>query len=144
MNKPIWAEIAEGEFGVTEIAGKENNPRIVEYHDTCTLHAKDDETSWCSAFVNWVFTKAGIDGTNSAAARSWLDWGEKADNPDEWCVVICKRGNDPKFGHVGFYRREDIKDPSRIIIYGGNQGDKVCEASFPKSSVLGYRKPKGY
>lgn len=142
MNKPNWIIIAEGELGVKEIPGKENNPRIVEYHSTCTLKAGDDETSWCSAFVNWVFYKLGMGRTKSAAARSWLDWGITIDQPEYGCVAIFTRGNSPIYGHVGFYVGDDPNNKDKILVLGGNQGDEVCIKSFPKSMLLGYRKPK--
>ena len=52
-----WMQIAEFEraLGVAEIAGKEQNPRILEYHASCNWKnnrlATKDETSWCSSFV---------------------------------------------------------------------------------------------
>jgi peptidoglycan hydrolase-like protein with peptidoglycan-binding domain len=71
-----WMAVAMQEMGQREIRGAVHNPRIVEYHETTTLRAQTDETAWCASFVNWCLLQVGIDGTNSAAAASWLNWGQ--------------------------------------------------------------------
>ncbi|MCD4737613.1 MAG: TIGR02594 family protein [Bacteroidales bacterium] len=63
----------------------------------------NDETAWCSAFVNWCMEASGIEGTNSAWARHWLFWGEPVNNPVRGCVVVFKRGTG---GHVGFFIKQ--------------------------------------
>ncbi len=131
-------EIAKGEVGVREIPGPEDNDRIVEYHSTTTLKATDDETSWCSSFVNWCVIQAGLKGTNSAAARSWLKWGMAVSHPIEGDIVIFKRGNSPTAGHVGFFVSEYN---GAISVLGGNQSNKVGISAYKKDDVLGYRKP---
>jgi uncharacterized protein (TIGR02594 family) len=140
--KPSWLKIAEKELGVAEIPGPRNNPRIIEYHDTTTLSANDEDTSWCSSFINWVMKKAGIKGTVSAAARSWLDWGrEPNDDEYEGCVCILWRGSpDGWQGHVGLLVNWD--DDS-VCLLGGNQNNRVSRAWFPMDRVLGYRVSRG-
>lgn len=133
-----WMAIAEKEIGVKEIPGSNDNPRIVEYHSATTLKATDDETPWCSAFVNWCMSMAGITGTKSAAARSWLDWGTPLDEPIRGAIVILKRGAPPS-GHVGFVEL-DMGDTIRVL--GGNQSDCVKYSTYKKATVLGYRWPK--
>lgn len=139
---PKWYMIALGEMGQKEIPGSQHNPRIVMYHSTTGLSATTDEVPWCSSFVNWCFRECGYKYTKSATARSWLTWGNEMMDAYPGCVVILKRGNSDTAGHVGFYVEEDSKDPNRIIVLGGNQSDKVCEMSFSKDDVLGYRWPK--
>lgn len=53
-------EVAGTQMGTKEIGGRKDNPKIVEYHQACTLQATDDETPWCSSFVNWAWIIAGI------------------------------------------------------------------------------------
>ncbi len=137
-----WFAIAmrEMETGVDEVAGPEHNPRIVEYHQSTSLKATDDETPWCSSFVNWCMEQAGEEKTNSAMARSWLKWGEALAEPRKGCVAVFSRGNIPTAGHVGFYV-DEIN--GRILLLGGNQSNQININSYPKSSLLGYRWPKG-
>lgn len=145
-----WFDIAWAEKGVAEDSrpGK-HNARIVEYHRTTTLKASDDETPWCSSFVNWVMIQAGRKGTNNAAARSWLDWGLPVTNPERGTIVVIRKKNqktNPVTGflsgyHVGFYVSSTA---SHIKILGGNQSNTVKETEFPLNSfeIVGYRKPK--
>jgi uncharacterized protein (TIGR02594 family) len=53
-------KVAQTQRGVKEIAGIKHNPKIIEYHQACILQANDDETPWCSSFVNWCYIIAGI------------------------------------------------------------------------------------
>jgi uncharacterized protein (TIGR02594 family) len=138
MAEPKWLEIARKYEGIKEVPGVGNNPKIVEWAQTCTMKATDDATPWCSEFVNGVLTEAGFKGTNSAAAKSWLDWGDELDGGVPGAITILTRtgGN-----HVGFWLAEDNM---RVKLLGGNQGDMVKEAWFDKRSILGYRWPEGY
>jgi uncharacterized protein (TIGR02594 family) len=135
-----WFDIAkrEMETGVDEIPGSRDNPRIIEYHASTTLKATDDETPWCSSFVNWCVEQAGLQGTKSAAARSWLQWGQALDQPRRGCIVVLQRGNSWQ-GHVGFYYADE---GGRILVLGGNQSNQVNISSYRKSAVLGYRWPQ--
>jgi uncharacterized protein (TIGR02594 family) len=85
-----WMAVARGEIGQVERRGGEN-PRIVAYHATTALAAREDEVPWCSSFVNWVMERAGYRGTGSAAASSWLRWGVELEAPRPGCVTVLKR-----------------------------------------------------
>jgi uncharacterized protein (TIGR02594 family) len=134
-----WMPIALSEVGVKEFPGDGDNPRIVEYLKSTNLSSpsdSNDETKWCSAFVNWCVERAGYEGTDSAWALSWLNWGKKATNPTHGCIVVLKPGPDSR--HVGFYIGEAA---SKIKVLGGNQSDEVNVAKYVKSAVVGYRLP---
>ncbi|ACH37802.2 MAG: hypothetical protein ACD_55C00083G0002 [uncultured bacterium] len=140
-----WMDIARKEVGQKEIAGPEDNPRILSYHATTTLKATDDETPWCSSFVNWCLMQVGIKGTNSAAAKSWLHWGRPSGPVPGAVVVVCSsKRTDRSFStsgaHVGFLIEETATD---FRLLGGNQGNKVQESRFPKATwnLLGSRWP---
>ena len=141
-----WMAIAMAEIGTVEIPGAQDNPRIVEYHATTTLAATDDETPWCASFVNWCIKQAGLQGTNSAAAASWVEWGESTNaKPGAVTVIynsaaahssLSSSGN-----HVGFLVQET---PSHYRLLGGNQSNQVKISTFPKASwaLKAYRWPK--
>ena len=135
---PDWYQLAlrEMDSGVAEIGGGEHNPRILEYHQTTTLAATDDETAWCSSFVNWCVSSSGLQGTRSAAARSWLNWGRPLDEPATGCIVVLKRGTKPWQGHVGFFSG---MSGSHLLILGGNQSNEVNISSYHRNRLLGYR-----
>jgi uncharacterized protein (TIGR02594 family) len=134
-----WMPIALAEVGIKEFPGAGDNPRIVEYLRSTNLaasHASQDETHWCSGFVNWCVERAGMEGTDSAWARSWLNWGKKLATPKRGCITVFKRGADS--GHVAFYIGETA---TKIKVLGGNQSDAVSISEYKKSDFLGYRVP---
>ena len=134
--EPAWMPVARAEIGVREVVGPGSNPRIVEYLRSTTLGAPDnqnDATYWCSAFVNWCMEEVSIEGTNSAWARDWLNWGRKITRPEPGCVVVLSRGSG---GHVGFFIEQ--RD-GQILLLGGNQSDAVCITGHDASRLLGYR-----
>jgi uncharacterized protein (TIGR02594 family) len=141
---PRWYEIARGEEGVKEFSGAADNPEVVKYLKSCAelggVHQRNDETAWCSAFVNWCVEQAGFEGTESAAARSWMQWGRPITAPRVGCIVVLRRTNNPAFGHVGFF----VKATDRLVfLLGGNQSDAVNVTAFDRSRVLrdGFRMP---
>jgi len=144
-----WLAIADKEYGVIEIPGKEHNPRVLEYLSTVTnigpVWRSQDETPWCSAFVNWCVEKAGYVGTKSALSTSWLKWGRKIDTPIKGCIAIFSRDGG---GHVGFYIDETpTLSENYIRILGGNQEHMETDIGavnlkyYLKSKLLGYRVP---
>ena len=145
-----WMPIADKEYGVIEFPGKEHNPRVLEYLATVTnispTWRSQDETAWCSAFVNWCVEKAGYAGTKSALSASWLKWGKKIDKPVKGCIAVFSRDGG---GHVGFFfDQTPTLSETYINILGGNQEHMetgigaVNLRHYLKSKLLGYRIPK--
>lgn len=131
--------LAVNEFarGVSEIVGEKNNARILEYHATTSLKAHDDETPWCSSFVNWCMVNTGEEGTGSAAAASWLTWGRAVDirdfQPGDIAVLSRVGGH-----HVGFIV---ATVGTYVLLLAGNQGNRVSVAPFPMNRLVGVRRP---
>ena len=115
-----WIAVAREEVGVKEITGKDHNPKIIEYHSFTSGNFKDDETPWCSSFVNWVMSQVGIKGTNSAGAYSWKNWGKKLDKPAYGSLAVVNKNGT---GHVGFVVA--VTKNNNLVILGGNQKDEV-------------------
>ena len=144
-----WMKVAEGEIGQKEDKRRgQHNDRIVAYHQATSGRVSDDETPWCSAFVNWVMAEAGYAGTNDGRANSWLTWGKRLDAPREGAITVIRRkqaGRDRATGsrsgyHVGFYHSTQH---GLIRILGGNQSDQVRYSNFPLKDyeVSAYRWP---
>lgn len=135
-NSPLWMPIALGELGTHEILGPDDNPRIWEYHATTTLGGQPDEVPWCASFVGWVLREAHAAGTKSAAARSYLSWGQTSEER-YGAIIVLKRGTGNQ-GHVGF-----LIDATAHFLWlvGGNQGNAVSVARFNRSALLGARWP---
>jgi uncharacterized protein (TIGR02594 family) len=138
---PSWYALARREIGTREVAGTKSNPRVLEYYRlTGAGWVKDDAVPWCAAFANAMLALAGVNGTGSLAARSFLKWGRNVQRPYRGCVVVFERGSKAWQGHVGFV--EKISD-SHVWSLGGNQGDAVNVRRYPMSKVLGFREPRG-
>lgn len=141
-----WMPLALGEVGVLEDSDPgEDNPRVLEYLATCTRLPDDmqavDETPWCSAYVNWCVTKAGVPGTGSARARSWLQWGHGLLDFKYGCVVILERPPSTTSGHVGFYMGRAKHGAIKLL--SGNSNNRVRESDYSADRVLGLRWPSG-
>ena len=141
--KPKWISIAEAEIGTKENTSKtKHNPRVMEYHATTGI-TNNDETPWCSSFVNWVMLKAGQGGTKSAMAISWRKYGKKVSKPAYGAIaVIDWDGPGPGWkGHVGFVVG---KQGDKLLILGGNQSNAVNIKRFGTSKIVAYVFPENY
>jgi uncharacterized protein (TIGR02594 family) len=97
---------------------------------------------WCADFMNYVIKKAGGNkGTQSRAARSFLEFGKRLDGPRVGAIAILRRGG-PLNGHVGIVRGTDGR--GNPILISGNSGNMVRQSSYPKEKVLGYVMPPDY
>lgn len=151
-------KIARGEIGTTEYSPtnkRKYSERVAEYFAANNVKVTPGQNPlnypWCALFIGWVLKQANYVGTKSAAARSYLNWGtpiydkklgigsiEDAQVDD---IVVNYRGSrdDGTTGHVFFYLRHDKQ---YIYGVGGNQGDSVSEAKFPRSRCIGIRRPR--
>lgn len=129
--------IAYKEKGISEVAGAQDNPRIIEYHKATNLEAEKvkltDEVAWCASFVSWCLEQAGLKSTDDAWALSYKNYGTKLDIPTKGCICVFSRdgGN-----HVAFFDHQVGDD---IYVLGGNQSNMVCIKAYPKSRLLAFR-----
>jgi len=137
----LLLDIALREHGVEETIGGMHNPVILQYFRECGHSwVKDDETAWCSAFMNAMALRAGLEYTGKLNARSWLDIGEEIESPMPGDVVIYWRGSIESWkGHVGIFINYD-EDGKHINTLGGNQSNKVCISGYDKGRLLGFRR----
>lgn len=131
--KAPWMAIAAKELGTHERKGGEN-PRIIEYHSATSLGAKEDEVPWCSSFANWVFFKAQLARTHSAAAISWLKYGKESKPVFGAIAVYSRTGGN----HVAFLLE---RTAAGDLVLGGNQSDAVTVTLHGTASLKGYRWP---
>jgi uncharacterized protein (TIGR02594 family) len=97
---------------------------------------------WCAAWANKVLADAGIQGTDSLMARSFLAWGQPVSGPPKvGDVVVLRRGRNKYAGHVGFFYGfvDDATGIKKIAVLGGNQGQAVSISYYPISRVIAYR-----
>lgn len=132
---PPWVNLALAELGQAEVPGGEHNRRILEYHARTSLRAKTDETPWCASYVSWVLEQSEIISAHSARAMDYATWGQPLATPALGCVVVLRRTGG---GHVGFWMGE--RD-GKVLVLGGNQGNRVSIAPYRLEDVVGYRWP---
>lgn len=134
-----WITEAKKYIGEHEIKGPKHNPLIVQWwKDIKRGGIKDDETPWCAAFVGAMLEHVGIQSTRFESAKSYLQWGEKLDNPIPGCIVVFTREGG---GHVGFVMGQTRG--GSLVVLGGNQSDAVNYKAFSRQRVSGYRWPAG-
>jgi len=144
--------------GVKEVRGGVTHPLIAFAHNIAedddpnhVQAANDDETPWCSSFVNLVMYLLYLPRSKSRMARSWLVVGEPVTLLQAeigYDVVVLSRGAGPQPGadvltapgHVGLFAGIAGLDGANVRILGGNQGDSVSERVYPVHRVLGIRR----
>ena len=131
-------EAAGRHLGVQEWPGARSNPAVEVFFARAGHPGLTDDVPWCAAFVGAVLAECGVTGTGSLMARSYARWGVEVARRDAMPgdVVVFPRGQPPS-GHVGFFVRYEGE---RVIIRGGNQGDKVSDASYPAATILAIRR----
>lgn len=134
-------EAAGRHLGVAEWPGAQHNP-VIQAMFAAVGHSPNeaDETPWCAAFVGAVLAELSLPHTGRLNARSYLEWGVPVGAAEVRAgdVVILWRGQPSGWqGHVGFVVRFD---GDRVIVRGGNQGNRVSDAGYPVARVLGYRR----
>jgi uncharacterized protein (TIGR02594 family) len=145
---PAWLQEAFSVLGLSEIAGARHEKRIVEmYRAAGHPEIKDDETAWCAAYVNWCLSQAGIDGTGSLMARSFVKYGRglhRTDTIPRGAIAIWPRGAPPS-GHVNIVLHDD---GAYVWCIGGNQSKAgtngaVTIGKYAKGQAVAYRWPLG-
>lgn len=148
--------IATRELGVTELSLALASDRILDYFYFSSLtntryesRIVSDEVPWCAAFVAYVLTTAAIRlSHNTLLAKSFVSAFIANYGPFRsgyisdlsfMDIVILNRGNDPLYGHVGFYLGSDPNKPTEFLLMGGNQGNQVSIKSYPIADVHGCR-----
>lgn len=140
--------VAQRFIGTKEVRGKVDNPQIMAMLNLDNAWPEHDEVPWCSAFANYVCWLLRLPRSKNLRARSWLLVGEAVEELDAEVgsdVVIIKRGSGDQPGpevieapgHVGFFAGVD---GDFIHMLGGNQGDGVSVARFPRDQLLGIRR----
>lgn len=132
-------EFAQTMLGMGEVP---NRSQIQEYLRNGGENLDPATTAWCAAFMNSSLGHAGIEGTGSNMARSFLNWGDAVDDPREGDIAVFSRG-DPNgpYGHVGFFAGRNPDGSIRVL--GGNQGNSVSYANYGADRLLGFRRAPG-
>lgn len=134
-------KVAVSQLGVKEISGPVHNMTIVNYaKEIGATWINDDETPWCAVFMNWVLKRSGLKFTSSALARSFENYAEATDNPQPGDIVVFwRKSKESGLGHVGVFLGFTMNG-NFVYVLGGNQGNSVSVALYPRANVLTYRR----
>lgn len=137
---PDHLVIAIREIGVLETVGPGDTPQIRAYHAATRAGPSPDSIAWCSSFGNWCYLQAGIIGTRSRAARSWL-------NPPPGFAIVTE----PELGDGMVIDRYDPDNASAahfsfyfgrgkrgIYGLGGNQQNEVNVQRYARKDVIAF------
>lgn len=117
MEQPAWMAAAWAEYGVRETPGAANTPSVLAYYkEAGRADIRQDAVAWCAAFTGAMLARAGMKGTGSLLARSYLDWGTALEAGRVGAVAVLSRGSDPGAGHVGFVVGRNDKS---LFLLGG-------------------------
>lgn len=134
-------EFALKNYGVHEMPGAGNNPKVIQFFaDSGNSWVNNDtDNAWCAAFMGAAAKACGLPITGSLLARSWLKAGAETKTPEVGDVAVFWRDSMASgHGHVSFFIRED-EDGQNIWVLGGNQNDEVNCMKYSKSRLMGYR-----
>ena len=126
-------------YGLREIPEAEHNEIILGWFQKIGFDwIKDDETAWCSCFVNYLAQIHGIESSGKLDARSWLKVGKDTKKPEKGDIVVFWREKRKSWkGHIGLFMGID---GDQILCLGGNQSNQVNIKPYHKDRLLGYRK----
>ena len=127
------------DHGLREAPGAASSPRILEMAGHVGAHSyyKADATPWCAlALADWVKQAGFTLPFDPLAAKNWAKFGTPVALKEAALgdVLVMERvgGN-----HVTMYVGEDDRN---FYGLGGNQGNEVCIAAFPKSRITHVRR----
>ncbi|MDZ7824694.1 MAG: TIGR02594 family protein [Ahrensia sp.] len=99
-------------------------------------------TAWCAEFLNATLAQVGLEGTGRANARSYLDWGEAVETPQQGDIAVFSNGDPSDWrGHVAFF--DQYNPDGSIRVLGGNQSNSVNISSYSPDRLLGFRRATG-
>mgnify|MGYP000443863764 CR=1 FL=1 len=139
---PKYMEIAKKYLGTKESPGSVNNPKVVQMFKLAEHpEITQDAVPWCAAFVAACLAEAKVPNEVAKSLRLWAAAYAKLGTPVKnpvWGAVGVKTRNGG--GHVGFVV---AANDQYVWLLGGNQGDQVSVARFPRSSFTAFRLPTG-
>ena len=123
-------------LGLKEIPGAENNDLIVSWWVKMGSWLRLDSSPWCGLFTAICLKNTGHPVPKQFyRALKWLDYGLPCSIGVGAIAVMKRQGG----GHVAFVAGRTKE--GKIVLLGGNQGDKVCYTSVLVKDILAYRRP---
>jgi len=110
----------------------------------CNAEMNLDYFSWCGLTVGFCMAQNGIAPVFGAQATSrflyasaWLAWGTTVTTPQPGDVLVFDFGSGDH--HVTLFEKDNAD--GTYSCHGGNQSHLVKLSNYPKSSLMGIRRP---
>lgn len=138
-----WFEEAKRLVGLAEDPRSgASNPDVVALAEIVDeIDYKSDDIPWCGLFVAHCISLSLPDEpipNNPLGARNWGGFGVQC-TPQIGSIMTFWRGKRTGWkGHVGFFAGEES---GHFLVLGGNQGNAVNVARYPKERFLESRWP---
>ena len=128
-------------YGLKEVDGANSNPEILAMFKELGYHVTDDSTTaWCSAALSYYAKKNGYEYHKELNARGWLKMPVVILKPRVGDIVVLWRDSPQSWkGHVGLFVSWNEK---YVFVLGGNQGNTLSIAAYPRERILGFRELK--
>ncbi len=143
---PGWYEVALEEM--TEVGEQDPAPRqdlrYLRYLMTTNMESTNDESGCASAFVHWCLIRAGLLGTASTSAFSWLEWtgGQllHRSQPKLGAIVVFGPGREhlSQGPHVAFYAGPDDDSEDTILALGCHLDHYPSILPYPSERIISY------
>lgn len=143
QNNPAILDAAGAYLGLEEWPGAASNPAVEQMFSRVGHDGYDDSTPWCAAFVGAVLAQLGLPHTGKLNARSYQDYGSSVSiqNAQPGDIVVFWRGSPSSWqGHVAFLVKFE---GNKVIVRGGNQGNRVSDAPYPIDRIVAIRRADG-
>jgi uncharacterized protein (TIGR02594 family) len=152
---PAWLATMRELDGTKWAPGDGQNPTILEWlrvissdypsmASYCASVMSDEYFSWCGLTAGLCMAKAGIapvfgasDTSRFLFAAAWMGWGTPVTAPQPGDVVVFDFGGGDH--HVTFFEKDNGN--GTWSCHGGNQSHAVMLTNFPKSKMMGVRRP---
>lgn len=129
-------------LGIKEIKGARHNQTILKFWELIEIEwGVNDEFAWCAAAHNAILKLSNCHYFKTGLARKGLDLPNIIgfENAIVGDTVILSRTDNPKYGHEGIFIRYE---GNKVVLMGGNQSDTYRASYYPKSRIVGIRRPK--
>lgn len=122
-----WIAKHEGEH---EVSGSKDNAFIMSLYKYANYPTEHDEVPWCAALVNAALKLNGYKGSNSAAAKSFDNYGTPCELKFGAIVTIRHHSGGR---HVTFFYGWENEAQHKAICFGGNQSNALRKTVYDLS-----------
>lgn len=128
---------------ICEIPGDDgNHPWIISALTAMKIENPTDEMGWCASGLNKILHESGYIGTNSALAKSFLNWGKSIkDSPKLGAICIFFDGENYHATILAQLKIESLNMGESFLCIGCNQGGTIRTSPYLVKTLVDMRYP---